>query len=438
MNSFYSKYQFNFDGQISSSDLINFSVQNEFEKMVECESPRKYQYSKFKIGGTSCLNIDPNTGKFLLGCGNDGSLGIWSLDERRQNDELYCKRINFSARRSSNNNDDADADDDVGGSIRANKEARMVHSFETRRNKFRLYRQSSAVEAPSTPLSQSTSSRPGHKFSIRTCQWFKLDNGMFFTGSNDCTLQLWDTNGLEAVHSVKFDRRVNQIDTTDHYVVVATEDGHPRIVDLRNPTGITHLGSGTMPHEILTVHYNPVKTHLVSTGDANGCVKLWDLRKRNQLLSELSHDSPRKKAHLSHCQDLSWNSSGSQLASVGADGRLYIWSPFNQSRSPVQVGPHDLPRTRHLRRTSQRLIWFGNYILCNTDYGEIQILDSTSGKLWTKMEDPGPPTSFHSASSPPTSSTTQFSGMALQDNLSNGIGLRLYLSTGNSIYEYVP
>ena len=143
---------------------------------------------------------------------------------------------------------------------------------------------------------------------------------------------------------------------------------------------------------------------------------------------ELYHDVPRKRAHLSHCQDLAWNSDGSQLASVGADGRIYIWSPFNQSHPALQVGPHDLPRTRHLRRTSQRLLWSENYILCNTDYGEIQLLDPVHKKLWTKIEDPEPTSS--------TSSTTQFSGMALQDKLSNGMGLRLYLSTGNSIYEH--
>lgn len=416
MNTWFLKFQLN---DISGSYLNHLSVQHEFEKMVESESPRKYQYSKSKIGGTSCLQIDPSTGKFLLACGNDGSLGIWSLDDRCHDDELYCKRIKFSARKGSN-------DEPIRIPTSRNANPQMVHSFETRQNRFKLYRQSSS------PLmsTQASQSRPGHRYGIRSCQWFKLDNGMFFTGSNDFSLQLWDTNSLEAVHSIDLGHRVNQIDTTDHYVVAATEDCYPRLIDLRNPTGITHLGSGTMPHEMLTLRCNPEKSHIVATGDSSGSVKLWDLRKRNQLLMELYHDVPRKKAHLNHCQDLAWNSHGSQLASIGADGRIYMWSPFNQSHQVLQLGPHDLPRTRHLRRTSQRLLWYENYILCNTDYGEIQFLDPISKKLWTKIEDPEPSSS--------TSSSNQFSGMALQDKLSNGIGLRLYLSSGNSIYEYTP
>lgn len=413
MNAYFLRFQLN---DISGSYLNHLSIQHEFEKMVESESPRKYQYSKSKIGGTSCLQVDPNTGKFLLACGNDGSLGIWSLDDRCRDDELYCKRINFSARSGTDNEP---------VTLPTNRNAQMVHSFETRKNRFRLYRQSSSSSVPTQ-----SQARPGHRHSIRSCQWFKLDNGMFFTGSNDFSLQLWDTNSLEAVHSVDVGHRVNQIDTTDHYVVVATEDGYPRLTDLRNPTGITHLGSGTMPHEVLTVHCNPQKTHIVATGDSSGSVKLWDLRKRNQLLTELYHHVPRKRAHLSHCQDLAWNSDGSQLASIGADGRIYMWSPLNPSHDALQVGPHDLPRTRHLRRTSQRLLWSENYILCNTDYGEIQFLDPISKRLWTKIEDPEP--------SSTTSPSAQFSGMAIQDKLSNGMGLRLYLSAGNSIYEYTP
>lgn len=410
MNTAFLKYQL---GQCDH--IFRNGAQHEFESLVECEAPRRYHYSKEHRGTVSCLEMD-HSGQFLLACGNDGSLGVWGLDERldRERNLLYCKRIKFSARKNL-----------IEPSTRAASipSTQVVHSFETRTNKFRLYRQSSAEN------NQRLTSHVGHSYGIRSAKWYHVDNGMFFTGSNDCSLQIWDTNAFEAVQSLDVGRRVNQIDTDPNgeYIVVATEDGYPRLVDLRNlvASGITHLGQGTMPHEMLTCKFNPKRPHIVATGDSQGCVKLWDLRKRNRMLMELNHTSPGKKAHSSACNDLAWDQDGHQLTTLGTDGKLYVWAPFT-THLPRQVGPLDLPRTRHHKRTSQRLLWFDNYILCNTDYGEIQLFDACHGKLWTKIEDPDP-----------LNKTPQFSSMALQHSMSNGKGLRLFLGTGNYIYEYI-
>ncbi|AQZ16041.1 RAD28 (YDR030C) [Zygosaccharomyces parabailii] len=409
MNTAFLKYQL---GQCS--DIYNVAAQHEFESLVECEMPRRYNYSKEPRGSVSCLEID-HSGQFLLACGNDGSLGVWGLDERLDRDRglLYCKRIKFQARKV--------LDEPM---VRAPSmpAPQVVHSFETRRNKFRLYRQSSAE------AQQIANAPVGHRYGIRSAKWYRIDNGMFFTGSNDCSLQIWDTNTFETVQSIELGHRVNQIDTDPEgeYLIVATEDGYPRLIDLRNlvTSGVTHLGQGTMPYEVLTCKCNPKRSHIIATGDSHGCVKLWDLRKRNRMLMELTHTSQGKRAHMSVCNDLAWDQAGHQLATLGTDGKLHVWAPFTTLPSR-QVGPLDLPRTRHHRRTSQRLLWFDNYILCNTDYGEIQLFDACHAKLWTKIEDPDM-----------CNKTPQFSSMAMQPNMANGKGLRLYLGTANSIYEY--
>lgn len=73
---------------------------------------------------------------------------------------------------------------------------RLVHSFQTQRNKYRMYRQSSAaVPVQRSHISNKTDSPIGfsetlsetdseasishHKYGITTLKWYKADNGMF-------------------------------------------------------------------------------------------------------------------------------------------------------------------------------------------------------------------------------------------------------------------
>lgn len=440
MNSIFLQYQL---GEIKDATLCRMARQLKFGELLECSSPRCYNYSKeFQskkvVPGVSCLEMDNTTGQFLLSSADDGSVGLWSLDEKLDatDDELYNKRIQYSAR--SRNKGDLSSLSSSPTKNRAKTSSpspRMVHSFETRQNKFRMYRQSSDItNVIDNEETQNSSPNEGHQYGITSLKWYAVDNGMFFTGSNDCFVKLWDTNTFEPVQEIDMGYRINQIDTdsSGSYIVVASEDYYPRLIDLKNvlSSGITHLSHGKMENEILCCKSNPTRSHIVSTGDSEGNVKLWDLRMRNRLYMELTHRQSNRetRAHLKSCNDICWSDNGNQLTTIGTDGKCYIWSPFTGSAPSKQIGPIDLMRNKFRKRTSQRLLCFDSYILCNTDYGEIQIFETESGKLWNKIDHPLPRSEKIGS---------MFTSFAIQRSLANSRGLRLYLGTSNAlIYEY--
>ncbi len=57
-------------------------------------------------------------------------------------------------------------------------------------------------------------SKPGHSYGISALQWYTFDTGMFFTGSFDATLKVWDTNTLEV--SQPFASQLTGLGLTNH------------------------------------------------------------------------------------------------------------------------------------------------------------------------------------------------------------------------------
>ncbi|EJS44307.1 rad28p [Saccharomyces arboricola H-6] len=486
-------------GNISFNEFHKKTIQNEFERILEDPSLnlKSYRFSKRSghnpSGGAplnvsvTCLDID-NTGQVLLGGADDGSLSIWGLDESSyQNDEgaqeLINKRLNYikrQPRQSDTEPTQTSTHRNKKSRIHDDNAARLVHSFQTQKNKYRMYRQSQTVIPSSGPHMLNVSngridtnnstlgtdtegSISHHRYGITTLKWYRTDNGMFFTGSNDKTIKIWDTNRFEAVQDISLGYTINQIDNNiandSSLLIVASEDYYPRLIDLRTMnSGITTLGMGNktrMQSEILCCKFNPVREQILACGDMEGGIKLWDLRMRNKLYSEMkrkkkglnniSNDngngidvyfsSNESKAHLRCCSDIVWNDEGSELCSIGADGKLILWRPFTEAlqldgiASYRQLGSQDLSRIKYKKRVSQRLLWFDKFLLCTTDNGEVEIYNTEEEKLWNKLEYP----MGHNQVKKNLASQCQFSSIALQRNMMNSIGLKLFLGTNSNI-----
>lgn len=439
-------------------DLVRAARQHEFERIVECSNPRSYSYYRKSnvLGAVTCLDID-NTGQFLLGSGSDGSLSVWSFDdkvdekmytesdiEEQETYELLNKRVKYAKRSISRDEKDDTGATAAGPGSQQREDAtlREVHSFETSRSKYRMYRKSSSKPNDSVSFLERTedvSTINAHKYSIRSVKWYKKDNGMFFSGSNDCSVKIWDTNLFEPVMEFAMDYKVNQLDCNrDNLVIVATEYDYPRILDLNSMNmGVTTLGNAAntpMKSEILCCKFNPQLDHIVAVGDDDGVIKIWDLRMGNKVYKRI------RKAHLKSCNDIAWDETGRQLVSVGLDGKCKKWQPFVSSAgigtgTPgepdeyMAIGESDITRNRYKKRTSQRLAWYDKYIIFNGDYNELNIFEAEYGKLWSKVKNP--------LQRRAGQQETQLSSMALQTCNTNARGLRLILGTSNTLFEYL-
>lgn len=470
MNELYRKYQL---GLISNHDL-NYKIKlTQFEKLVE--NPRTKIYhtnrsipkdsSSDSISHTfnriTCLDLDTfDQGKYLLSGHDDGSISLWFLDGKLDgfNDELMNERLNYSRRLI----DARTRPPQKGCSV--NTSPTLLCSTETKFNKFRMYiGNNSAKKIKLDTLD--TTDHGSHQYGITTVKWYGPDNGMFFTGGNDSMIKIWDTNEFTTVEEINFNYKINQIDclADTPYIVVASEDRYPRIIDLKTLNmGISILDSrDTIVHgdrsEIMSCKINPKNSNIIACGDSDGRIKIWDIRKGNQLLNELMKNDIRQRAHTRCCNDLIWIRNGDQIVSIGLDGKIVKWDPFDNNiytnefndnenmnyftinnsnptsemltlitRNYKGIGDIDMMRNRYKKRVSKRLeLIEDKYLIVVTDYGELQIFDIKEGKYWNKIDIP---IEYNMGKK----YRGQFTGIAVQQNMTNSRGLRLLVGTSTT------
>lgn len=441
----------------------------QLEKLLENASqlggPRTVYPLRTKFQRTTCIDINhfSNGRNYLVGS-DDGSVSLWEFDnslvsgdDATSKPRLINKRLQTSQVAGAKAESPYISSDP---SPQANN-VRMVHSFETRHNKYRLYRSNTSSRGIQQNLykddNQLAPPSREHRYGVKCVKWYGNDDGMFITASHDKVIKLWDTNTFSSAQDIPFNYTVHQIDSVPselNSLVVASDDYYPRIIDLRSMNlGVTVFGKSsksskatTMTAEILTCKYNPVKDHVVASGDNNGRVKLWDLRMRNNLLTEMVLDDERmnSKAHANSCNDLVWTDNGRTLVSVGLDGKIIRWTPFETtlSKRGQLVGEVDIPRNRLKTRTSQRLAVYNDVLIMNTDYSELHFYNLTDCKYMNKISYPS------ELVSDKRGTPGVFNGLAVQRDLTNSRGLRLLVGTNstydtvsslrNNILEYMP
>ncbi|SCU91673.1 LAFA_0F05138g1_1 [Lachancea sp. 'fantastica'] len=418
-------------GRINSHQLFDVALENELNKLPEAKAMvYNYRKSSLTVGVTS-VALDPS-GQFLLASGEDGSVGMWALDESYSENTLVDKRIQFARGESK----EATGNDTHVTNHRTHVVARRpvdISGPQGGSQRFRASIASSATTA--SPFPHETV----HAFSISTVQWYESDNGLFFTGSNDRKVKIWDTNTFQVASSLDVAHRVSQLDTKGDLIAVATEDSHPRLIDLRSMSATISLGvkRSDMKCGINTAKFSRDKTtaaQLIATGDNDGNVGIWDLRKGNAALCDLTEPDSMSKAHARCCNDICWNPSGDhELVTTGNDGKNKLWSFDGDNRSRVvrQLGATDLMANRFRHRTAQYLMWEGPFVFCNSDYGEVVVYEARTGRQLHAFQYP--------LGAGHRRATPRFSCMALQSRMTNSIGVRLILGTDHThgkILEY--
>ncbi|CEP61194.1 Rad28p LALA0_S02e08834g [Lachancea lanzarotensis] len=419
-------------GRINGRQLYDVALQNELDKLAEAKAVvYNYRKSSLTVGVTS-VSLDPS-GQFLLGSGEDGSVGLWALDENYIENTLVDKRIQFARGESKEATGDDTGKSNSRTHIVARRPVNVSGPYRHQPQKFYASIQSSA-STPS-PFPHETY----HAFSISTVKWYDTDNGLFFTGSNDRKVKIWDTNTFQVASSLDVAHRVSQLDTKGDLIAIATEDSHPRLIDLRSMSATISLGVKRvdMKSGINTAKFSRDKSttaQLMATGDNDGNVRIWDLRKSNRALCDLTEPDSMSKAHARCCNDICWNPTGDfELVTTGNDGKNKLWSLDGENRSYVvrQLGATDLMANRFRHRTSQYLMWEGPYVFCNSDHGEVVVYEGRTGRQLHTYQYP--------LGVGHRKTTPRFSCMALQTRLSNSIGVRLILGTDHThgkILEY--
>lgn len=183
----------------------------------------------------------------------------------------------------------------------------------------------------------------GHRYGVSSIQWFPHDNGMFFSGSFDETVKVWDPNLVKAVRTWEMEGKVysiaySPISTLHSFLAVGSEDPDIRLCDLRAKTS-AHTLEGHRDG-IRTLKWCPGNEYLLASGSADRTIRFWDVRKAGCLLSLDQHGPPEifppgvklkvskttvTTAHDGLVTGLAFTPEGAYLLSTGSDSRMRCW-----------------------------------------------------------------------------------------------------------------
>lgn len=256
--------------------------------------------------------------------------------------------------------------------------------------------------------------KEGHSFAVTSVKWYGKDTGMFFTGSFDRTVKVWDTNTATAVLTFSIGHAIHSLDVSNYttianpnakqsslsnscLIAVGCEDPKIRICDLRSKTpSHTLVGHND---QVKTVKWYPRNDYLLASGSRDGTIRLWDIRRGGCLVSLDQHNKPGTSVvmnnHVAVTDGRSWTASAHTgsvnglcftpdsnfLLSAGSDARMRCWE--------VQTGLNTMTNFGQVRTSSKSSAQFvvsnnGQLIFCPVA-NSIQVIEFDSGKQLRKL-----------------------------------------------------
>jgi len=178
------------------------------------------------------------------------------------------------------------------------------------------------------------------------------------TGGLDSTVILWDAQTGEAEHLLGHSRNITSLSFSvkGEWLASGSRDGSIRVWDV--PTGVLFRAIQEPHHNpVLSVHFSPTKTSLLSSTQSDGTIQFWDVdsgeRRRGIFGGAFAMCSPdgrtiatasspagrdlqlvdveakafrfRMAGHSREVRSASFSQDGSKLASGSSDGTCKVW-----------------------------------------------------------------------------------------------------------------
>ncbi len=121
-----------------------------------------------------------------------------------------------------------------------------------------------------------------HSKGVCVADWYCNDSGVFNVGSYDGSVGVWDSNVMECAHFYRVSDCVNVIASgvfaaTSPLVAVGTKSDQLRLLDVRQEANTHTLVGHTEQVNVLA--WSNWSPHVLVSGDIEGTLFVWDLRK---------------------------------------------------------------------------------------------------------------------------------------------------------------
>jgi WD40 repeat protein len=121
-----------------------------------------------------------------------------------------------------------------------------------------------------------------HSKGVCVADWYVNDTGMFNVGSFDGSVGVWDTNAMECAHLYRVSDCVNVIASgvfaeSSSLIAVGTKSDQLRLIDVRQESNTHTLVGHT--EQVVSLAWSNLTPNTLVSGDVEGTVFVWDLRK---------------------------------------------------------------------------------------------------------------------------------------------------------------